>query len=422
MTMIVESEKGFNTVLPGRNCFENIRRAFDLHHPGESYLPTPVILNLGLHDDCGWIQYDLVSAKLQTLIIRRWSRSTTESFVSQPILSALHIRAPSLNHLDIYDNPSDLLAHHISTGGLPHLRSFKCVNIITKAMIQGLALLPHLEVVDLRLPPGPVGAPHSDSWAPLPFPSLRTLKIHADNASSVALFIQLYALTEGVKDIHISIDWRRHLAFTARSAPPFEGLNVLFTHGRFEQCLTQFKIYTYFGIGKEEGQIPPSSITFSAIAPLLSCSKLEWLTINAGYHLSDFNDSALRAMAAAWPQLEILQLTSYPKDTKPMLCTVKCLRYFARSCQQLAQLEISFSLTGYHNIPKAGPTGIQLCLTELDVQFSPIPLSSVPIVASFLKRLFPNLSRIGTASTGGENDSLTELRDAWRDVISLHHE
>lgn len=404
---------------PSRNCLENIRRAFGLHHPTESYLPTPIVLDLGLHNDSGWIQYDLVSRKLQTLRIRRWSDLDENGFASvKAILSTLHIRAPNLNHLDIYDDPSSLLAQPVGTG-LTHLQSFKCLDITTHAMIQGLASLPHLEFVDLHLPPEPLALPHSASWVPHFFPSLRTLKITADQVSSAARFIQLYMFANCAENIHISIDWKAHLEHGTRSAPPFEGLQMLFKHERFTQCLTAFNICTY--IEYDEPLIPPPSITFSAIAPLLSCSCLERLVIDGGYTLEGFDDSALQTMAAAWPQLRSLRIVSYPRDTKPMLCTVKCLKYFAHSCQHLADLKIRFSPNGYRNIPKAGPRDIQHRLISLDVQFSPIPPLSIPTTASFLKRLFPKLLHIGTASTWREDGVLAEMRDAWKEVMRLHH-
>lgn len=79
---------------------------------------------------------------------------------------------------------------------------------------------------------------------------------------------------------------------------------------------------------------------FSQLKPLLACCNLDCLFINSGYSLEDFDNGAIKEIATAWPNLQRLKLTSYPRHWG-MGCNILCLQYLAHWCPSLEIVGIS---------------------------------------------------------------------------------
>lgn len=410
----------------GRHYFEGLRRVFEHHHANESYLPTPFVLKLNPFYNYPWICYRLVSPELRTLEMQHYSDSnhresdyiaitTTTSTTST--ISTLSIRAPQLNELRL-DGEIRGILNSASVSGLKHLKCFQSDQSIDNNVLQSLASLPHLVKLGFHLSSEFLPVPPGSSSAQTPFPSLQSLQITAGRLPLLAHFIQCYIqpAPAPIQDLEFTIDWRKIQGCHTPPETPLRGLDIFLSAGGFEQRLTALFISGHTDL---TGHNPaPPSLNFRDITPLLQCAGLQYFTIDADYSLEGFKNSAIEEMAAAWPQLRSLQLISYSRS-QPMSCTILCLRHFARCCPDLQHIKLSFSPTPCGKIRRAGPRAIQSSMESLDVGYSPLEFSDVPVVAAFLARLFPNLDGHGM---GYRNFPDHENGRSWKAVSRLLRE
>ena len=407
--------------------FECLRCAFELYHPGESYLPTPVVLKLNHHHDLLWVCYSLVSTKLRTLKIQLPNNASHfwrgEHIATATNISTLSIRAPLLNELRLDGELHGILTS-ASVSGLEHLRCFQSDQSIEDEVLQSLASLPRLVKLEFVLSNEFLSVPPGSSSSPSLFPSLQSLQITASRLPPLAHFMQCYIHSgpAPIQDLRIVIDWRKIKGCHTAPENPLIGLDIVLAAGRLEQHLTSLIIFTDVDPPWPRLSAHPV-LSFRDITPLFQCARLQFFTINAGYSLAGFRNSALEEMAAAWPQLRALQLVSYPQ-TKPMPCTILCLRHFARCCPDLDFISLSFSPTPCGKIRRAGPGAINSSMESLAVGCSPLEISDVPVVAPFLARLFPNLLFMDYSSRhrNGLEEELKKYGSAWSAVTELLRE
>lgn len=389
-----------------RKHIELLRLAFELHYPGEDYLPTPIFFDLrSCHED-RWIRCEILSRKLRAISIRCAycpRKSDTE------MLSTLSAKAPMLEQLRLSGGWSCISALD-TMSGFERLQLFQCDQVIKVTMLQSLASLPHLLTLDILLPLDPVPESLAISSVSNHFPSLKSVHVASNQLASLAQFMRLYATTSPIEDTNFSLDWSNGGRYTSPPELPLNGLRSLLSGSA--HCLTTF----HFAGSYHSSQVWSAwrSLTFREIRPLLLCKGLQSLHIDAGYMLENFDNSALKAMAAAWPQLQSLKLISFP-IRMPMPCTIHCLKYMARFCPDLQSLSISFSIVDKRlKRAKLGPSGGQLSLKSLHVGLSTLSDDHVKTVASFLLRLFPALGEISTAE-----DRRNKNRRAWEEVLRL---
>lgn len=126
----------------------------------------------------------------------------------------------------------------------------------------------------------------------------------------------------------------------------------------------------------------------------------------------DLDDTAIVAMARAWPQIQYLHLEAGPSRHIPSRVTLVGLRAFAQHCPRLRTLYLTFDASV---IPKIKHDVSQTTLEYLNVALSPI--NNPQRVAEFLFAVFPSLKIIGTL----HDDIVEELEELDLEVIVEPH-
>ncbi|KZP26123.1 hypothetical protein FIBSPDRAFT_928834 [Athelia psychrophila] len=399
-----------------RNWYAMLRRAFDAYYPGESYLPEPTFLRLGMSDEQAWYLYDLISQKLRLLTI-----------VPNPchisllaMISTLPTKAPMLKHLHIVDVRNEEIFSVLlqSLPALKSLQSFHCKSwsnaTITNELANALALLPHLS----RLYCHPPSLSRPQHLSCNLFPSLRYVNLTVHQISSVARFFQMYMTTCPVQE------FKAVIMHGDPERLPSDGLsNTLhnLAGGFYTHSLTSFTL-TFIGPFSTTSAVAPP-LGLRDFQPILSCGRLEVFSLRLNHSMSDFDDAASAAMASAWPRLRGLVVTSFPKGHPPTMCTLRTLSYLARGCPDLEAVTITFSpSTAPYHIQSADGNAVHLNLTLLNISDSLLPWDSATGVASFLSNLFPQIKHINIPRGETENATNEELTSwaAWEAVARLY--
>ncbi|KAJ7088754.1 hypothetical protein B0H15DRAFT_840663 [Mycena belliarum] len=157
-------------------------------------------------------------------------------------------------------------------------------------------------------------------------------------------------------------------------------------------------------------------LTTAVLTPLLSFSSLQSVEMLArtGFEI---DDPFCAVMAAAWPQLERLDLnTDFGYDmAPPPAATAASLLAFATHCPRLTELTLPLDMTLVPELPPRSLRPQQTALQVLGVLDSAV--DSKTRTARFLASLFPRLTRIYSAIDGSETGVVRD-RD-WAAVQEL---
>ncbi|KAJ7234477.1 hypothetical protein C8J57DRAFT_1089690, partial [Mycena rebaudengoi] len=174
------------------------------------------------------------------------------------------------------------------------------------------------------------------------------------------------------------------------------------------------------GNSNREGQIAPGvdqinlyAVGVEILQPLFSFSNLVdvYLAHPVGFQL---DDSAVFAMASAWPRLQCIALVASRYCHMDSRVTLEGVYAFARHCPNLGELRMTFD--GTHGQSRAA----QERLTVMDVAFSPIHRPQR--VSTFLSKIIPRLKRIETLwidlflDEEITDPAVAASHDLWREV------
>ncbi|KAJ7495627.1 hypothetical protein FB451DRAFT_1478653 [Mycena latifolia] len=127
------------------------------------------------------------------------------------------------------------------------------------------------------------------------------------------------------------------------------------------------------------------AVVADTIQPLLSFNSL--VSVHLAHPVGfDLDDSAILAMARAWPQLQFLSLIVRPARHMGCRVTLQGVSAFAAHCPILHTLELMFNATVVPEIHDISPRAAQESLSFIDVALSPI--GAPHRVAEFLGGIF----------------------------------
>ncbi|KAJ7266515.1 hypothetical protein C8J57DRAFT_1068705, partial [Mycena rebaudengoi] len=168
-------------------------------------------------------------------------------------------------------------------------------------------------------------------------------------------------------------------------------------------------------------QINLYAVGVEILQPLFSFNNLVdvYLAHPVGFQL---DDSAVFAMASAWPRLQCIALVASRYRHMDSRVTLEGVYYaFARHCPNLGELRMTFDGTVVPELLEHGQSrAAQERLTVMDVAFSPIHRPQR--VSTFLSKIFPGLKRIETLwidlflDEEITDPAVAASHDLWREV------
>lgn len=308
------------------------------------------------------------------------------------LVPALAVRCPLLTHVRLLQaelheadqsQPISLFVR-----GLTHLQSLE-LDYLDHEAFEHLARLPGLRTLKLGTPRFfYISSSDSDCEPEQPsFVALETLELSAAQSQCILPFIH------------------------ALSQAPLSSFVL-----QIKQALPIISIYAAL-----ERNLPPSLLTELSITSD-SISAQNWVEnhvigINALRHLFhfhnltciilrppaglDLDDDAVRRLARAWPQVEVLSLRSRPSPYS-LRATLRCLYFLSQYCPDLNTLDMSIDASAVPEMDELNIPVRQYSLIEWEVADSLI--TSTLVVARFLSGIFGSLDEIRTITEPRRRD------------------
>ncbi|GBE86764.1 hypothetical protein SCP_1000060 [Sparassis crispa] len=226
---------------------------------------------------------------------------------------------------------------------------------------------------------------------PYAFLALRYLDVSGYLSDLVTLFTNLSAPSLNSLTIRFYFCLHRDPDFLSHFITLLDGLPVPFC-----STLRILRIYTHL---KHEEEVAVFGGFIDVIRSLQRLSNLKEISMKVHFSLSLCN-ADVRAMATAWPRLEILSLKC-PLALDQGTPSVFSLVYFARSCPHLRELSLprmacrcsSGPSNDIHaGLPYNTAPGMTLLSFEYDMPRDPTPVGALDglQVAAFIHRTFPS--------------------------------
>ncbi|PIL30709.1 hypothetical protein GSI_06877 [Ganoderma sinense ZZ0214-1] len=349
----------------------------------------------------------------------RWKIVPTHEY--QHMLMQLLESAPHLLHLILYaDAPpyTPTIVSAVSTA----IRTFK--NLVTartgslpiaEEALRHLAQLPHLEVVDVRLPDTMAEGDVAQCFHPTRyddfFPSLREVWLaHRSDLAPISRVVR------SVQSSQLEVI-RAHLL--DRKAPiPFNGVLSFLSVVLDRSNSANIKGLSVEASIKHTDPEARSTFTEDHLGPLFALRGLTHLSLRLRCSF-ELDDAILARVARAWPHIEVLELgPGVQWDTQ---VTLAALVPFAQHCPHLHTLGIPLNaeLAGLpaevREAHREGEGSVQRALKRLKVGHARMSDGLEREVAEFLVGLFPRLSDV-------ENDTIPAAVTAVAVVLGATEE
>ncbi|KAJ7089912.1 hypothetical protein C8R44DRAFT_957724 [Mycena epipterygia] len=326
----------------------------------------------------------------------------------EAVLPILARRVPTLRSVVI-----NILQLEIGENRHPHVSAFlQALSRVRSIMVSNgtldaaallhLGQLTTLEKLNIILPDSMSFPGINDGTL---FSNLQAVALHIGSVELLTTFMQTWA-----KPPITSIE----LSSTAYPAPEaFEEIYTLLAARCAHESLRSLTLQVF--------EAPPNATDLSihsgtSFQHLFCFANLVSLSITALIKL-DLDDEMITDMARAWPQLEKLEISTYPFH-RPR-STLLGLHALAQHCPRLRKLEMLFNAS----IVPPPPTPSDCRLVVLEVSRSPIA-DALP-VARFISAIFPHVREVTTdldgyaaADDDGGQEALGYHR-LWIEVAAL---
>ncbi|KAJ7495628.1 hypothetical protein FB451DRAFT_1387646 [Mycena latifolia] len=345
------------------------------------------------------------------------------------ILSHLAITCPALTNVTIITKDLGKPQIPVISKFVRSLHDLKSLDVpaLDQTALTHVARLPHLKSLVLREPSKfiPASSDRSRS-SPLPFPALGKLKFDSATLSCATVHLALLSGSP-VQDFSISSNSHRPVEPDARQF--YAALAHHLSHSSLQY------IHIAGGSGSDDPfprvasaeRIARHAVRGDALQPLFAFTNLVKVTLThpVGF---DIDDTTLRDMARAWPNLANLALRSAPyRHMRSTHVTLEGLAALAAHSQQLFHLELVLDATVIPPLRDAEGKvrANQDRLRVIEVECSRI--KAPRRVATFLHAIFPELREIktlyqelGISEDDGEEapPGVWESHDIWKEAES----
>ncbi|KAJ7353568.1 hypothetical protein DFH08DRAFT_934427 [Mycena albidolilacea] len=329
---------------------------------------------------------------------------TAECIPHPSTLPLLSSKCPSLKNISISMAPGPALSKFVR--GLHHLETLVVTDLNTAALSH-IARLPGLLYLWLMSSsPVPSFRPSAGS---LPFPALQRLEYE-----SIEHAPRLLELMAKCSLVELTI-----IARGFNTTPPpntiaqqfYSALATYCSHSSLRKINVQRNGHAWT-INADQHSI--YLVKGDILHPLFSFSNLVNVSLSHPVGV-DLDDTVVRKMATAWPQIESLLLPPERSHRITPRATLEGIYAFAQHCPRLRSLHLVFDASIVPELKSKGEkTVCQRALRYLDVSYSPV--GKPRPVAKFLSAIFPHLHTISTLYYALPKS----MADAKAEVLASH--
>ncbi|KAJ7495615.1 hypothetical protein FB451DRAFT_367685 [Mycena latifolia] len=383
-------------VMPSLQLFESLSLSF----PGDHFFPNLRVL--GWYSQLAAANLPMIRLFLSPTITR--INLTLTHFHHLSLLPTLSVKCRDIKEANMTCSTTDDLKLHglrpmsLFVRGLETLESLSTYEL-DQAAFMHLARLPNFKSLHIGQREG-----FSPSWKASDegiFSSLRDLQLRSATPESVGLFLWPFH-NSPLTSLEIWIN---------PSEVPTPNFYSSIAEGLSASSRTTLRKLT---VRDPSGEMPPI-ISDDMIPSFFAFPHLTSLRLESRNGF-DLDDDTLSRMAVSWPRMESLELAvkSHTHAFIPR-ATLRSLHTFGQYCPHLRDLEIQFDASDVPSIHIHAP---QNTLETLSINGSSIS-APVAAVASFLSRVFPNLSEVHTGYW--EWEGTRDLDDSMVDSKVIHH-
>ncbi|PIL30710.1 hypothetical protein GSI_06878 [Ganoderma sinense ZZ0214-1] len=325
---------------------------------------------------------------------------------SAPLLSHLHLNAD----VPPYD-PTIISAMSNAICTFKHLVSVRTGPLpITEQAFRYLAELPHLEVINVRLPDTITEASFRRAPFDEIFPSLRELRLaHLFNLNLISLIVQ-HTRSPRLEIISAeSVDEDRPV--------PLEDVMSFFSAILSRNNAEHIKELTIEALPIE--WTPQNTFTNQHLEPLFALKSLTTLKLHLRCTF-DLDDVILERTARAWPNIRTLDLG--PGSTGVRVPSLAALIPFAQHCPELQVLGFTLDADLCRVPPDIRDSARDYAQRELRVlKVGCAEVADPRCVAAFLADLFPHLRDIECGSIDANGMEIGAAAEwDWEEVCEEH--
>ncbi|KAJ6616656.1 hypothetical protein B0H10DRAFT_2390028 [Mycena sp. CBHHK59/15] len=307
--------------------------------------------------------------KLRTIVLN----TDGSAIIRSSLLPALITFHPKLTRVEFdvmtLDSPMTTDAIHSALCGWNFLEKLRVDSLNLPSMLH-LARLPNLGTLTVgRLPSDAAMINEFRARVESVGPAFSPLREFSTSSPTVPDFTSfMRAIDPDVLDcLHLTLD----------APTPSEMWELLITTlaEKSVKTLTELNLKERYLHEHEVADLIERMVTADSLKPLLSFTNMVWLKFEAAHGI-DLDDSMLRQMALAWPQLQSLHLSPRLQSAAyiPQI-TLSGLIPLAQHCPRLASLAIMLNAivtTDPYSTEKPGGGIRNTALVELDVGESPL--------------------------------------------------
>ncbi|KAJ7779774.1 hypothetical protein B0H16DRAFT_1830088 [Mycena metata] len=371
----------------GQDLQLEVMELLGLSLPVDEFLPDLLSLRWTPTDDAIFPYISLFLGQQLTCL----SSSVKSSLPHSSLLSVLASKAPCLTDISLHWDPLDapaLVAVSSLILALPRLQSLS-IPQLDPPTYRYLASLPNLKVLSLE---------HLMSFDDVafgsdPFPGLTSLMISSPTIGPAAM-----AFVGSLSETPL-----KYFQCTSEALPSVITIQQLCS-GLAAGCSVSHLIEFYMNLGIDEDPVNltlAGIITPDTLTPLLAFPNLRQVTLDSSLDIA-LDDAFCAALAAAWPRLEILSLSTFRQGHQQPTVSLLALSAFARHCPRLTELTMEFDARELPEPPHPAQERriSQRALKLLHIGHSPI--ESPFLVARFLSIAFPALEEVNPSLPAGQ--------------------